>query len=74
MMFLKQLEADGDSTVVWEKGTLNLINHIESEKNRINNTDYSKILKPRKPRVVDIVNGHSTNGINLTNSIQSFRT
>jgi hypothetical protein len=35
LLFLKQMEADGNSTVVWEKKTLEMMNMMEEEKAKL---------------------------------------
>lgn len=57
LLFLKQLEHERSAEVVWEQTTLQMMRDIEEEKHRLNNTDYEKALKPRKPRPRDLMEG-----------------
>jgi hypothetical protein len=67
MLFLKQLDEDaangtglseGKHKIVWEEDTLSLLQHIEEENERRNNTDYKRALRPRKPRPKDVMEGN----------------
>lgn len=64
MLFLKQLDEDtkfgkalneGKHVVVWEERTLALMKEMEEEKDRLNKTDYKKVLKIKKPRPREVI-------------------
>eukprot|EP00347_Sterkiella_histriomuscorum_P014959 403358847 len=57
MLFLKQLELEGKGQVVWEKSTLDIMLQMAEEKFKLENTDYERALKPRKPRPQDVIKG-----------------
>lgn len=68
MLFLKQLDEDaidgtgnnkGRHVVVWDEATLNLIKELQEEEQRMNNTNYEKLLQPKKLRPRDLISGNT---------------